>query len=395
MKQRNASEFGLTKKESVNLIVEECLRNNVTDTRQIAYILGTAQHESANFTRAREIGGAAQAAKLGYEGGANYAGRGFVQLTHRSNYERMDEKLGLKGKLIENPELAADPRIAARILVVGMRDGMFTGKPISKYINADAEDYTGARRVVNGVLKSRPETIRAADLCGTYARQWEGKLDDIIPQCRDPRLAGSRLEPLRMPSFSSGSLDIKGFQRALNATGFRDENGKPLAVDGIVGRHTAAAITEFQRAQGLPANGKLSERTREMLVEQFDNLRSKDYSLVNGIREKLHGAQQKLGKGWDQASENISAALGVVAKTAGFEKADAVEFSKNLAKVAILRSGPGLTGTLAYVVVKEAMEMPAGTSMTNMHDLGTYARSVAKEFGDMVIPSLQQQRKLH
>lgn len=392
MSAKTQSQFGISKKDCVNLIVQECLNNNVTDPKQIAYILGTAQHESGNFKYAREIGGAAQAKRLGYEGGADYAGRGFVQLTHKANYEKMDKALGLNGALIKNPELAADPKIAAKILVVGMRDGMFTGKPIGKFIGGDNEDFMGARRVVNGVLKSRPETITAANLCGSYAKKWEGKLDQIVLQCRDPSLASQKPSPLPIPKLAADVVSIKEIQKALNAVGFRDAEGKPLAVDGIVGKHTKAAVEKFQSANGLKPDGIAGESTKSLLVEKFNDIRHKDFNLVNNIREKLHTAETKIGKVWNSASENISAALGFAAKSAGIDKADAVEFSKDLAKVAVLRSGPGLTGVLAYVVVKEAIEMPANSSMTNMHDVSKFAMNVAKEFGSMVIPGQSQGR---
>ena len=43
-------------------------------------------------------------------------GRGFVQLTGRSNYEKMSQRLGLGSLLVEEPAKANDPEIAARIL---------------------------------------------------------------------------------------------------------------------------------------------------------------------------------------------------------------------------------------------------------------------------------------
>ena len=394
MSRQQQSQFGISKKECVNLIVQECMNNKVTDPKQIAYILGTAQHESGNFKYAREIGGASQAKRLGYEGGADYAGRGFVQLTHKSNYEKMDRALGLNGALIKNPELAADPKIAAKILVVGMRDGMFTGKPLGKFINGENEDFMGARRVVNGVLKSRPETITAANLCGSYAKKWEGQLDGLIMQCRDPSLAAKKPEPLSAPKVSAEGMSLKEVQKVLNAIGFRDSDGKALAVDGILGKNTKAAVEKFQIANRLQPDGIPGEGTKSALAEKFNDIRHKDFNLVNNIRDKLHTAEAKIGKVWNGASENISAALGFAAKTAGIDRADAVEFSKDLAKVAVLRSGPGLTGVLAYVVVKEAMEMPASSSLRNMHDVGKFAQNVAQEFGAMVIPG-QTQRRTH
>lgn len=47
--------------------------------------------------------------------GEKYHGRGFIQLTGRDNYLRASKALGID--LINNPDLAADPKIAAQIAV--------------------------------------------------------------------------------------------------------------------------------------------------------------------------------------------------------------------------------------------------------------------------------------
>jgi hypothetical protein len=49
----------------------------------------------------------------GYSGGFEYAGRGYIQLTHDYNYQAAGEALGID--LVGNPDLALDPDIAADI----------------------------------------------------------------------------------------------------------------------------------------------------------------------------------------------------------------------------------------------------------------------------------------
>lgn len=56
---------------------------------------------------------------LGNEGppdGERYRGRGFIQLTGKYNYRKFGEAIGLGDELVENPERANDPEIAARLL---------------------------------------------------------------------------------------------------------------------------------------------------------------------------------------------------------------------------------------------------------------------------------------
>lgn len=81
-------------------------------------------------------------------------GRGLVQLTHPENYEKADSKLGLGGKLIKNYDLAMRPDIAAKITVLGMLEGWFTGKKLSDYCRAGRPDFRGARRIINGTDKA-------------------------------------------------------------------------------------------------------------------------------------------------------------------------------------------------------------------------------------------------
>lgn len=54
--------------------------------------------------------------------GSRFKGRGFVQLTGRTNYARYSKQLGLGDRLVREPELANDPVVAARILASFLKD---------------------------------------------------------------------------------------------------------------------------------------------------------------------------------------------------------------------------------------------------------------------------------
>ena len=140
-------------RESVPLILAEAEEAGLTP-EQTAYVLGTVQHESGLGMYTEEI-----ASGEAYEGrsdlgntqpgdGVRYKGRGYVQLTGRDNYQYWSDRLGID--LINNPELAAEPEVAAQILVQGMKEGTFTGASLDDYINEGGADYYNARRIVNG-----------------------------------------------------------------------------------------------------------------------------------------------------------------------------------------------------------------------------------------------------
>ncbi len=168
--------FGISRDESVRLIVKTAMDEGVHNHKQIAYMLATAEHESQDFTKPEETAGRSQAIKRGYHGGPEFFGRGYVHLTHIENYEKMDKRLNLGGKLINNVELAKDPEIAAKILVIGMQEGHFTGAKIGRYINDERTDYKHARQVVNGLDK--------ADEIAEKAKAWEKEIPKIIDQIK-------------------------------------------------------------------------------------------------------------------------------------------------------------------------------------------------------------------
>jgi predicted chitinase len=98
---------------------------------ELAQFMAQVRHESADFSRMKEIGGRQYFAKrydpklapktakiLGntHPGdGERYFGRGFIQITGRDNYRMASDAIGID--LVKHPELAARPDVAAKIAV--------------------------------------------------------------------------------------------------------------------------------------------------------------------------------------------------------------------------------------------------------------------------------------
>lgn len=143
-----------TQKNSITAIFNEWVIIDGIDYRKLFYIMATAFHES-RLRPIKEIRGSKGTTvynlqeKYWYTG---YYGRGFVQLTWLKNYEIMSKRIGVD--LVKYPDLALDTTNAAKIIITGMYEGLFTGKKLSDYINATKADYINARRIVNGIDKA-------------------------------------------------------------------------------------------------------------------------------------------------------------------------------------------------------------------------------------------------
>jgi peptidoglycan L-alanyl-D-glutamate endopeptidase CwlK len=131
------------------------------DKNMVLMALATISAETGNFTPLSEFqsdfntppGGPPFAkydfrSDLGNQGppdGKNFRGRGFIQLTGRSNFKIHGEAIGLGDQLITNPQLANDPDVAAKLLA------SFLKSKEGAIRNALAHnDLKTARKLVNG-----------------------------------------------------------------------------------------------------------------------------------------------------------------------------------------------------------------------------------------------------
>jgi predicted chitinase len=136
---------------------------------QLAYLLATAYHETAHTMKPVAEGYWIKNAEAWRKKNLRYYpwyGRGFVQLTWEANYKKASQELGVD--LINNKDLAMDPTVAAKIAVLGMVEGWFTGKKLSDYCTLGKSDFLNARRIINGM-------DAAAKIAG-YAEQYDADL---------------------------------------------------------------------------------------------------------------------------------------------------------------------------------------------------------------------------
>ncbi|MBB3833806.1 putative chitinase [Xanthomonas arboricola] len=363
---RSTEGFGVDRESSVRLIVKTALENGVTDPKQISYMLATAQHETRNFQAPEEDFGRSQARKLGYSGGEEFYGRGYVHLTHDYNYAKFDKLLGLNGEMVRNPDMAKDPEIAAKVLVVGMRDGLFTGKPLDRYIDADSHDVYNARRVVNGVTPSKPWSIEAAKDCERHAESWERRVPDLIESVkRDGVDLKASVAPSSASYHAAKSHDsrleqgergeqVKQLQGQLAQLGATGRDGKPLHADGDFGGNTKYAVEQFQREHGLQIDGVVGRQTQAALgqalsqhtakqAEQtvtpavpvqtssplLSDSRHPDNAMYNGAVSKLEALGERGGFANRQELQQAAGQIVFEAKVSGMQRIDHVVPNKS------------------------------------------------------------------
>ncbi len=138
--------------QAIPTLLKAAQQYGVTDPGQVAYILATTQAE-VDFNARNEDGIYSRSGACG-----EYCGRGYVQLTHVENYERAGQVLGID--LVHNPDLANRPDVAAKIAVLGMKNGWFTTRRLGTFIHGGTQDFTNARTIVND--SDRSQEIAAA-----------------------------------------------------------------------------------------------------------------------------------------------------------------------------------------------------------------------------------------
>lgn len=100
-----------------------------------------------------------------------FYGRGYVQLTHGENYQKVGASIGLGCELVKDPARALEPEIGYKIMSQCMRTGeaYANGFTLGQFLNGEKIDYEGARKIINGTDKKK--------LIAGYAVKFQGVLE--------------------------------------------------------------------------------------------------------------------------------------------------------------------------------------------------------------------------
>lgn len=141
-------------KELRKLILKECEEQGVYSKDQIKYIIATAEWETNHTcTPVKEAYWLSEEWRKKHLRYYPYYGRGYVQITWEANYAKFSKLLGVD--MVKEPDVALIPEYAIKILVIGMRDGLFTGMKLDSCMrNENDLDFAKARKIVNGTDKA-------------------------------------------------------------------------------------------------------------------------------------------------------------------------------------------------------------------------------------------------
>ncbi|HYH85813.1 MAG TPA: hypothetical protein VEX60_10035, partial [Pyrinomonadaceae bacterium] len=238
----------------------------MTDVRWAAYVLASIQYETgADVTGTRgptpflpgtEKNTLDVLTKL-YEGrrdlgntqpgdGWKFRGRGYIQITGRSNYAKFSGLLGLTGNddLTLYPDRALDPEIAYRVVSVGMVEGQFTGRKLGDYINDQGADYLNARSIINPAdIRTRADAVQEI---AQNAAKWE----EIL------RASSGPSTPTPTPSPTPTATPTPAGLPRLRLT-LLDVYGSPLQDRVNISLRNRALASENKEARGLDASKEL------------------------------------------------------------------------------------------------------------------------------------------
>ena len=189
------------------------------------------QQKLANRVYASRMGNGNAASGDGFR----YRGRGYLQLTGRSNYRNFGTRIGID--IEAEPERAADPATAWLIAASYLASRSKSGKTALEW--ADEDNVEMVTRIVNG------GTIGLADRRQLTARALTA-------------LGGIDTHPALKKGAEGPSVLL--LQQRLAEQGF-----PPGAIDGDFGPKTEKAVKAFQTHASLTANGRADTATWEAL----------------------------------------------------------------------------------------------------------------------------------
>lgn len=173
--------------------------------------------------------------------GWSFHGRGYFQLTGRSNYDVYGRVVGVD--LISNPELASSREVAAKLAIAYWRE---------KVPEHSRTDVRAAAFRINGGDNGLGERI-------TSVQDWINTITPaLVSDIQNGTISLQQLASMRDARALHQGMhgdDVKHVQDELARLGYTDARGQSIHADGSFGPATRYAVEGFQRDRGLDVDG--------------------------------------------------------------------------------------------------------------------------------------------
>ena len=247
--------------------------------------------------------------RMGNQGeGYKFRGRGFIQLTGRNNYAAASQALFGDDRLVQNPDMAADPQVASQISAWFMRSN---AGAIGSQMGVDpmgSMSQSDANRLATSTIAGRLLTP-GASFAGTEGlSRVQSYVDQILPMLSAPSVADSMRTPSIIPQARRGGIlrgPDSGYAAELHGSEavvpLPDGKTIPVSLGGANFGSLAAPINNF--SSPLPTSTlnqqessgeqiKMLENVMNDLKNEFTNLKdvlqSKDGILAEAVGELVN-----------------------------------------------------------------------------------------------------------
>lgn len=234
---------------AIPYIAEALAQEGILTPNVLAYAVATAGHESSFVPKEEVMASRGVDARNNYiadlqdnyQGGKQYRGRGYIQLTHKGNYEKYGQRIG--EDLVKNPDRVLDPTVSAKVLAAYFKDNGIAEL-------AEQGDLQRARVRVQGEGALNREFIGATNAIAGQAKQ----IAQILPPKENlhQTFVTQMVNPTVMPEKSRSIQQQQIEQKQVLPTGLNNPNNPFQAPKSGLLTPTAAALTS-------PANESLKK----------------------------------------------------------------------------------------------------------------------------------------
>ena len=223
--------------------------------------------------------------------GFKYRGRGFIQLTGKSNYAQASKAIYGDDRLVQNPDLVNDPAVAAEVSAWYMKKGQ-AGMAKKMGIDTGSMSQDQANALATSQIAGTDVTKAGGYLGGenlnkvnSYAAQFASGKTPVAASTPSPAAAqaatGTKMITIDGKQYAEGSADAKAAQEAL-AKKQQAGSGEGTKKPGAPGQESAESLLASLNTK-MDALIKVSAGTKDLNDKQLSALRGRGDAFQMGV----------------------------------------------------------------------------------------------------------------